>query len=48
VVCLATPQGVADFIGTGGRLASESMAGMDRNHRPLCIGIRICRPASEL
>ena len=24
----------------GGRLASESVAGMDRNHWPLCVGIR--------
>jgi inward rectifier potassium channel len=31
---------VAAFIGIGGRLASESVAGMDRNHRPLCLGIR--------
>jgi predicted SnoaL-like aldol condensation-catalyzing enzyme len=31
---------VATFIGIGGRLASESVAGMDRNYRPLCLGIR--------
>ncbi len=33
-------QGVAGFIGIGGRLASESVAGMDRNHWLLCVGIR--------
>jgi hypothetical protein len=39
VVSAATPR-VAAFIGISGRLASESVAGMDRNHWPLCLGIR--------
>ncbi len=41
------PQGVATFIGIGGRLASESVAGMDRNHWPLCLGIRSLRASEQ-
>lgn len=36
---------MAHFIGIGGRLASESVPGMDRNHWPLCLGIRSPGPA---
>ena len=36
-----TPQGWLEWIGITGWLASESPAGMDRNHRLTCVGIRI-------
>lgn len=34
------PQGWPASIGMGGRLPSESVAGLRRNHWPLCVGLR--------
>jgi len=33
------PQRVAGLVGFGGRVSSESVAGLDRNQCPLCVGM---------
>lgn len=38
--CSATLRGLLASIGIDGWFASESVAGMDRNHWPLCSGFR--------